>query len=325
MKSVFLDFATISRGDIDAEPLDRVLPELQYFPTTEYADLHQRVEETEIILTNKIRIDRQAMLAAAKLKLICLAATGTNNVDLEAAREHGVSVCNIVGYCTDAVIQHVFALIMSLNQHLREYQTLLKRGAWKGSPQFCLLDYPIRELAESTLGIVGYGELGRGVAKTAAAFGMKVLLAQRPGGDAADSTTNIAGPERLPLERLLPKVDILSLHCPLTPDTENLIGTRELELMPRHALLINTARGALVDEQALLEALEKKLIGGAGIDVLSEEPPVNGNVLLDADLPNLIVTPHIAWATREARQRAIDEMAANIADFLDGGRRNSVI
>ncbi|MCZ6560370.1 MAG: D-2-hydroxyacid dehydrogenase [Gammaproteobacteria bacterium] len=325
MKSVFLDFATISRGDIDAEPLDRVLPDLQYFPTTEYADLHQRVGEAEIILTNKIRIDRQAMIAAAKLKLICLAATGANNVDLEAAREHGISVCNIVAYCTDAVVQHVFALIMSLNQHLREYQSLLQQGAWKGSPQFCLLDYPIRELAESTLGIVGYGELGRGVAKAAEAFGMKVLLAQRPGGDAADSTTTIAGPERLPLAQLLPKADVLSLHCPLTPETENLIGTPELELMPRHALLINTARGALVDEQALLEALEEKRIGGAGIDVLSEEPPVNGNVLLDADLPNLIVTPHIAWATREARQRALNEMAANVADFLDGGHRNSLI
>ena len=325
MKSVFLDFATISRGDIDAEPLKRVLPDLQYFPTTEYADLHEHIGKAEIILTNKIRIDRQAMIAAPKLKLICLAATGTNNVDLEAAREHGVSVCNIVGYCTDAVVQHVFALIMSLNQHLREYQTLLQQGAWKGSPQFCLLDYPIRELAESTLGIVGYGELGRGVAKAAEAFRMKVLLAHRPGGDAAESTTTTSGPERLPLEQLLPKVDVLSLHCPLTPETENLIGVPELKLMPKHALLINTARGALVDEQALLEALEKKLIGGAGIDVLSEEPPVNGNVLLDADLPNLIVTPHIAWATREARQRAINEMAANVADFLDGGRRNSVI
>jgi glycerate dehydrogenase len=325
MKSVFLDFATISRGDIDAEPLKRVLPDLQYFPTTEYADLHPRIGEAEIILTNKIRIDRQAMIAAPKLKLICLAATGTNNVDLEAAREHGVSVCNIVGYCTDAVVQHVFALIMSLNQHLREYQALLQQGAWKGSPQFCLLDYPIRELAESTLGIVGYGELGRGVAKAAEAFGMNVLLAHRPWGDAAESTTTTAGPERMPLEQLLPKVDVLSLHCPLTPETENLIAAPELELMPNHALLINTARGALVDERALLAALEKKLIGGAGIDVLSEEPPVNGNVLLDADLPNLIVTPHIAWATREARQRAIDEMAANVADFLNGGSRNSVI
>ena len=325
MQSVFLDFATISRGDIGIESLNKALPDLLYFPTTESTELHQRVRNAEIVLTNKIRIDRETIAAAPELKLICLAATGTNNVDLEAADEHGVAVCNIVAYCTAAVVQHVFALIMSLNQHLREYQSLLQKGAWKGSPQFCLLDYPIRELAGSTLGIVGYGELGRGVAKAAEAFGMKVLVAKRPGDHPGDGSATATGPARLPLERMLPKIDILSLHCPLTPATNKLIGAAELKLMPGHALLINTARGALVDEGALLHALKENLIGGAGIDVLSEEPPVNGNVLLDADLPNLIVTPHIAWATREARQRAIDAMAENIRAFLAGGRRNRVI
>ena len=324
MQSVFLDFATISRGDIDVESLNKALPDLQYFPTTESAELHQRVRNAEIVLTNKIRIDRETIAAAPELKLICLAATGTNNVDLEAAAEHGVAVCNIVAYCTAAVVQHVFALIMSLNQHLREYQSLLKQGAWKGSPQFCLLDYPIRELAGSTLGIVGYGELGRGVAQAAEAFGMKVMVAKRPGDHPGDGPATATGPPRIPLERMLPDIDILSLHCPLTPATDKLIGTPELKLMPGHALLINTARGALVDEEALLHALRENLIGGAGIDVLNEEPPVNGNVLLDADLPNLIVTPHIAWATREARQRAIEEMAENISVFCGGGHRNRV-
>ena len=325
MQSVFLDFATISRDDIGVETLNEALPDLQYFPTTESTELHQRVRNAEIVLTNKIRINRETIAAAPKLKLICLAATGTNNVDLEAAHEHGVAVCNIVAYCTDAVVQHVFALIMSLNQHLREYQSLLQQGAWKGSPQFCLLDYPIRELAGSTLGIVGYGELGQGVAKAAEAFGMNVLVAKRPGDQVDNRPATATGPARLPLERMLPDIDILSLHCPLTPATNKLIGAPELKLMPGHALLINTARGALIDEEALLHALNNNLIGGAGIDVLSEEPPVNGNVLLDADLPNLIVTPHVAWATREARQRAIDEMAANISDFLGGGRRNCVV
>ncbi|MCH8958591.1 MAG: D-2-hydroxyacid dehydrogenase [Proteobacteria bacterium] len=325
MQSVFLDFATISRGDIDVESLNKALPDLQYFPTTESAELHQRVRNAEIVLTNKIKIDRETIAAAPDLKLVCLAATGTNNVDLEAADERGIAVCNIVAYCTAAVVQHVFALIMSLNQHLREYQALLRQGAWKRSPQFCLLDYPIRELAGSTLGIVGYGELGQGVAQAAAAFGMKVLVAKRPGGRPGDGSATTIAPARLPLERMLPAIDILSLHCPLTPATDKLIGTPELKLMPGHALLINTARGALVDEEALLHALRENLIGGAGIDVLNEEPPVNGNVLLDADLPNLIVTPHIAWGTNQGRQNAIDELAANAAAFLAGRDRNRVV
>ena len=325
MRSVFLDFATVSRDDVDPASLTRILPELEFYPTTEHEELHRRVANAEILLTNKIGIDRQTIEAAGKLKLICLAATGTNNVDLDAAHDHGVAVSNIVAYCTDAVVQHVFALLMSLNQHLREYQQLLKRGAWKGSPQFCLLDFPIRELSGSTLGIVGFGELGRGVARIAGSFGMTVLVAQRPGGSAGDTFAGHDDPERIPFHEMLPVVDSLSLHCPLTPDTEKLIGRKELELMPNHALLINTARGALVDERALLAALEKGVIGGAGIDVLSEEPPVNGNPLLEMDLPNLIVTPHIAWATREARQRTIDEMAANIDNFLAGGLRNRVV
>lgn len=325
MRSVFLDFATVSHHDIDAEPLTRILPDLKFFPTTDHAELYQRLADAEILLTNKIRIDRQAIEAAPELKLICLAATGTNNVDLDAAHDHGVAVCKIVAYCTDAVVQHVFALLLSLNQHLSEYQRLLRQGAWKGSPQFCLLDFPIRELAGSTLGIIGYGELGRGVARIAGSFGMKVVVAERPGGQSDEALANESGPPRMPLHEMLPVIDVLSLHCPLNANTEKLIGHAELQLMPSHALLINTARGALVDESALLTALGTGVIGGAGIDVLSEEPPVHGSPLLDAGLPNLVVTPHVAWASREARQRAVDEMAANIDDFMAGGLRNRVV
>lgn len=325
MKGVFLDFATVSRDDIDVAILSKALPEIDYYPTTAAAALHARIANADVVLTNKIAIDRAAIDAAKNLKLICLAATGTDNVDLDAARERGIAVCNIRGYCTEAVAQHVFSLILALNQHLRSYQKLLRDGAWADSPQFCMLDYPIRELSGSTIGIVGCGALGRAVADLAQCFGMQVLIAARPGGRSSAESSGADNLPRVALDDLLPQADVLSLHCPLTPETQHLIGARELALMPSHGILINTARGALVDESALRKALEDGTIGGAGIDVLSEEPPVNGNPLLDVDLPNLIVTPHIAWASREARQRAIDEMAKNVADFMNGARRHRVV
>jgi glycerate dehydrogenase len=193
----------------------------------------------------------------------------------------------------------------------------VRSGAWQRGEQFCLLDYPIRELVGRRLGIVGYGTLGRGVAQAATAFGMEVLIANRPGGTAV--------PGRLDLDELLAAVDVLSLHCPLTPATQGMISASRLSRMKRDAVLINTARGALVDAAALADALRGGRLGGAAIDVLSQEPPVDGSPLLAGDIPNLIVTPHIAWAAREARQRCIDEMAANIADFRRGGRRGRVV
>jgi glycerate dehydrogenase len=214
------------------------------------------------------------------------------------------------------VVQHVFGVLLLLTQRLREYDALVRSGAWQRGEQFCLLDYPIRELVGRRLGIVGYGTLGRGVARAATAFGMEVLVANRPGGTAV--------PGRMDLDELLPAVDVLSLHCPLAPATQGMIGAAQLSRMKRDAVLINTARGALVDPTALAHALRDGRLGGAAIDVLSQEPPVDGNPLLAGDIPNLIVTPHIAWAAREARQRCIDEMAANVADFRRGGRRGRV-
>ena len=208
-------------------------------------------------------------------------------------------------------------MLLLLTQKLREYDQLLRSGAWQRGEQFCLLDFPIRELVGRRLGIVGHGTLGRGVAHAAAAFGMEVLVANRPGGDRL--------PGRVDLDELLGEVDVLSLHCPLTPATEDLIGAAQLARMKRDAVLINTARGALVDAAALAEALRGGRLGGAAIDVLSQEPPVDGNPLLAGDIPNLVVTPHIAWAAREARQRCLDEMAANVADFRRGGRRGRVV
>jgi glycerate dehydrogenase len=318
MRSVFLDYATVSYGgDLDPARLLATLPGLELRAHTPQESVAATIADAGIVLVNKLRLERATLAGAPGLRAIALAATGTNNVDLDTARERGIAVCNLHDYCTASVVQHVFAMLLTLTHRLRDYDALVRAGAWQRGEQFCLLDFPIRELAGRRLGIVGLGTLGSGVARVAEAFGMQVLVAQRPG----------AGPRagRLPLDELLPQVDVLSLHCPLTPDTQGLIGAERLARMRPDAILVNTARGALVDSAALAEALRAGRLGGAAIDVLPEEPPVNGNPLLALDLPNLIVTPHVAWAAREARQRCIDEMAANLADFLAGGRRGRVV
>jgi len=318
MPAVFLDYATVSfDGDLDPRSLHTALPGLEIRDHTTPQEIASRVAGRDVVLVNKLRITREIIEASPSLRLIALAATGTNNVDLVAASERGIAVCNLRDYCTASVVQHVFGVLLLLTQKLREYDALVRSGAWQRGEQFCLLDYPIRELVGRRLGIVGFGTLGRGVARAATAFGMEVLVANRPGGTAV--------PGRLDLDELLATVDVLSLHCPLAPATQGMIGVSRLSRMKRDAVLINTARGALVDAEALADALRGGRLGGAAIDVLSQEPPVDGNPLLAGDIPNLIVTPHIAWAAREARQRCIDEMAANIADFRRGGRRGRVV
>jgi glycerate dehydrogenase len=317
MPAVFLDYATVSfNGDLDPRSLREALPGLEIRDHTAQQDVASQVAGRDVVLVNKLRITREIIEASPALRLIALAATGTNNVDLVAAGERGVAVCNLRDYCTASVVQHVFGVLLLLTQRLREYDALVRSGAWQRGENFCLLDYPIRELVGRRLGIVGYGTLGRGVARAATAFGMEVLVANRPGGTAV--------PGRMDLDELLPAIDVLSLHCPLAPATQGMIGASRLSRMKRDAVLINTARGALVDAPALADALRGGRLGGAAIDVLSQEPPVDGNPLLAGDIPNLVVTPHIAWAAREARQRCIDEMAANIADFRRGGRRGRV-
>lgn len=319
LRAVFLDFGTVSsQGDLDPTPLLRVMPGLELRDNTRQEDVAGLVARASIVLLNKLRLSREVIEGSPSLRLVLLSATGTNNVDLEAARERGVGVCNLRDYCTASVAQHVLGVMLLLTHKLREYDTLVRAGAWQRGEHFCLLDHPIRELTGRKLGIVGYGVLGQAVARAASlALGMEVLVAQRPGGAPA--------PGRVPLDDLLPQVDVLSLHCPLTPQTQGLIGASALRRMKPDALLINTARGALVDSQALAEALRERRLGGAAIDVLPQEPPVDGNPLLTPDLPNLIVTPHIAWAAREARQRCLDEMALNVEDFLRGGRRGRVV
>lgn len=311
LTSVFLDRNSLDCADLDFGGLERVLPDLRYFPATAPAEVAGRIAAAEVVISNKVMLDAAAIQQASRLKLIVVAATGVNNVDLEAAAARGVIVCNCRGHVTPAVVQHVFALLLGLCTRWPDYQQAVRDGRWQRASQFCLLDFPIRELAGKTLGIVGYGELGQGVARVAEAFGMRVLVAQRPG-------TVEALADRTPLPALLPQVDVLSLHCPLTPATQGLIGAWELALMRRDAILINTARGGLVDEALLADALRRGALGGAGVDVLSLEPPVNGNPLLAPDIPNLIVTPHSAWGSREARQRLVEQLAENVRGFLAG-------
>jgi glycerate dehydrogenase len=314
MHGVFLDLETVDRDDLDLRLLESTLPEWSLLKET--SDVSKAIGNADIVVTNKICLDRDILHAAGQLKLVCIAATGTNNVDLVAARENDITVCNVRAYATASVVEHVFTLMLNLVRNLRKYHDAVDRGAWQNADGFCLLDYPVRELNGQTLGIIGYGELGKAVATVARAFGMQILVAQRAGTP--------ADPERVPLDKLLSESNIISVHCPLTDSTRNLIGRRELALMRKDSILINTARGGIVNETALSEALRNGEIAGAGIDVLSEEPPRDGNPLLDPSLPNLILTPHIAWAGISARQALINEIAANIRAFLAGTPRNVV-
>lgn len=317
MQAVFLDYETVNAGDLDPARLLRALPGLQLLAATRQEDVAARIAGHEVVILNKLRIDRALIAATPTLKLVLLAATGTNNVDLEAAREHGVAVCNIRDYCTPSVAQHVLGVILALTHRTREYSRAAIDGTWAKSAQFTVLDWPIRELAGRALGVVGWGVLGQGAARACeAALGMRVLVANRLGA--------APQPGRVDLHELLPQVDVLTLHCPLTPQTTGMIGARELALMKHDAVIVNTARGGLIDLEALAVALRTGRLGGAAIDVLPQEPPVDGSPLFAPDLPNLIVTPHVAWAARESRQRAIDEIAANAEDFARGGRRGRV-
>lgn len=315
-RAVFLDHPSLDLGDLDLGPLRSCFSDLQLFARTTPDQVIERLKGATVAITNKIVIDAQAMAASPELKLILISATGTNNVDLEAARRHGITVCNCQGYGTPSVAQHTIMLLLNLATRLADYQKAVGEGRWQQASQFCLLDYPIVELEGKTLGLLGHGELGSAVGRLAEAFGMRVLLGQIPGRPAR--------PDRLPLEQLLPQVDALTLHCPLNEHTRNFIGARELALLKPGAFVVNTARGGLIDEQALAEALRSGHLGGAATDVLSVEPPVQGNPLLSSDIPRLIVTPHNAWGSREARQRIVGQMSENAQGFFSGTARRVV-
>ena len=316
MKAVFLDYATMGPG-VDLQPLQSLLPDLEIFDETAPDLITARIRDAEFVFANKIQLSPEQLRQASSLRFVGLTATGTDRVDLEAAAEHGVAVCNIRDYCTASVVEHVFGVLLVLTHNLEKYAAAVRAGRWQRADDFCMLGYPIRELSAMTLGIVGYGALGRGVADVAQAFGMEVLIAARRSAAAA------AG--RVAFDELLQRADVISLHCPLNDETENLIDAEAIARMKPGALLINTARGGLVDSRALVDGLESGHLGGAAIDVLPKEPPRAGDPLLDYEGANLIVTPHIAWGSIEARQNSIDEVAANVAAFLRGEKRTRVV
>ncbi|MEH6823258.1 MAG: 2-hydroxyacid dehydrogenase [Motiliproteus sp.] len=311
MKTVFLDVASLAPDDLDLTPIRQQAGTLALHPTTSPEQLSVHLAGAEVVIVNKVVLDARTLAQHPQLKLICIAATGTNNVDLEAAQRLGIRVSNCQGYGTASVVQHTLSLMLALATRLQDYSAAVKRGAWSRSEQFCLLDYPIMELQGKTLGIIGYGELGRGVANLARALGMRVLIAARPGSEQLDTQSD----GRIELSALLSQVDVLTLHCPLTGLSRNLIDADALALMKPGALLINAARGGIVDERALADALCSGRLGGAAMDVLSVEPPSEDNPLLAADIPNLIVTPHCAWGSVEARQRILVQVGENIAGF----------
>lgn len=316
MQAVILDWKATDRNDLSLQSLYQLNLNWQINDKTDNDKITPQIRDKQIVVTNKVELNRQVLEQAPELKLVCVSATGSNNVDLAAARELGISVCNVTAYATASVVQYVFAVLLSLASRLPDYQQAVKKGDWSRSQQFCLLDYSFNELQGKTLGIIGYGELGQAVARIAKAFGMNVLIAKRDDDDSREG--------RIGLKDMLPGCDVLSLHCPLTPQTENLIAAEQLQMLPKGAIVINSARGGIVNEEALLAALKSGHLAGAATDVLSAEPPPADHILLQQDLPNLIITPHIAWASIESRQRLIDQVAFNISEFLAGRPRNIV-
>ena len=309
MNAVFLDYESLDKNDLDFSALHAVFSQLELYPSTLATQVLARVQHADVIISNKVVLDAETLKQCSSLKLILISATGTNNIDLAQAKAQGITVCNCQGYGTSAVAQHTLMLMLALATSVIQYDRAVKQGEWNKSPIFCLLDFPIVELVGKTLGILGYGELGQAVAKLAEAFGMKIIVGALPNR----STEN-----RVALSELLPQVDFLSLHCPLTEETRDLIDSQAFERMKPSAFLINCARGGIVNEQALATALRTGQIAGAATDVLSVEPPKEGNILLTDDIPNLIITPHNAWGSVDARQRIVQQLTENALAFQQG-------
>ena len=316
MNIVVLDGFTLNPGDLSWDALkalgpctihDRTPPDL----------IVERARDAEIVLTNKTVLGRDVMTALPKLKYVGVLATGYNVVDIAAAKDRGVPVTNVPDYGTPSVAQHTFALLLELTQHSGHHAQTVRDGRWTRSADFCYWDFPLIELHGLTFGIVGFGKIGRAVAKLAEAFGMRVLVHNR-----SQPSNFPAQYELVSLDDLLARSDVVSLHCPLTPENKQFINADRLSRMKPSAFLLNTSRGPLLDEQAVAEALNSGRIAGAAMDVLSVEPPKAGNPLITAK--NCIVTPHIAWATRAARSRLMDVAVANIREFLAGKPQNVV-
>jgi glycerate dehydrogenase len=289
----------------------------QDYRNTQPGEVVERLRDATVAVTNKVPLRAEALQQLRQLKMIAVAATGYDVIDVGWCKAHSIAVANIRNYAVHTVPEHTFALISALRRNLIAYQQDVGRGRWQQSEQFCFFDHPIRDLHGATIGIVGEGVLGQGTARIARGFGMRVLFADH-------APPKAPGVEFTPFDEVLSESDVISLHVPLTAATSNLIGSEQLRRMKRTALLINTSRGGLVDEAALAQALRAGLIAGAGFDVLTREPPTEGNPLLELRLPNFILTPHVAWASEEAMQTLADQLIDNIEAFVAGRPQNLV-
>jgi len=290
------------------------------YPKSTPAQVIERLQGATIAIVNKLPLPAAAVDALKSLKMVAVSATGTNIVDLDACRQRGIVVSNIRGYADHTVPEHALALLLALSRNLIAWRATVQAGRWQQSDQFCLFDHPIRDLHGAALGLIGSGSLGNGVARLAEAFGMRVLRAERKGA-------SVLRPGHTAFHEVLRQADAISLHCPLTPETQGLIGEAELRAMKPTALLINTARGGLVDEPALIRALQEGWIAGAGFDVITVEPPPLGHPMLAPELlelPNFLLTPHVAWSSRPAMQVLADQLIDNIEAFAAGQPRNRV-
>ncbi len=316
MKIVVLDGYAANPGDLSWEEMNK-LGELTVYERTSPSQLMDRAKNADILLTNKVVINGDALKSLPKLKYVGVLATGYNVVDVEKARELGITVTNIPAYSTDSVAQMVFAHILNITQRVGHYAEENRKGRWSANADFCYWDTPLMELAGKTIGIVGLGHTGTATARIALAFGMKVKAFT--GKDQSELPDGIV---KTSLDDIFAKSDIVSLHCPLTESTKELVNAERLRQMKQSAILINTGRGPLVNEYDLAEALNEGFIYAAGVDVLSSEPPMSDNPLLSAR--NCFITPHIAWATKEARMRLIEIAIANVAAFISGKPVNQV-
>jgi len=313
---VVLDGHTLNPGDLSWTPL-QALGDCIVHERTPPDQIVARAFQAELIITNKVVLGREHVQQLPKLKYIGVTATGYNIIDVGAAKERGVTVTNVPTYGTRSVAQHTFALLLELTQHVGAHAQSARDGRWARSLDWCYWDHPLIELDGLTIGIIGFGRIGRAVGELAAAFGMKVVTAKSSSGQSRP-----AGPQEMGLDDLFRSSDVVSLHCPLTPETKHLVNAQRLALMKPSAFLLNTSRGPLIDEAALADALNQGRIAGAGLDVLAVEPPRADNPLLAAK--NCLITPHQAWATRAARARLMETAVANVKSFLAGQAQNVV-
>ncbi|TRX53985.1 D-2-hydroxyacid dehydrogenase [Thalassomonas sp. M1454] len=316
MKIVCLDRSTIDES-INFKGIEDQAENITYHDFTPSDKVIFRCKYAEVIITNKVVLTKAQLEQLPRLKLICIAATGTNNVDIEAATALGIKVCNVKSYSTPSVAQYVFSMLLEHMQKSAHYIANTRQNHWQNSPIFCHFSLPINELSNKVISIVGYGEIAKAVERIAHAFGMKVLIAERQGA------TNIR-PERVSFEQALQLADVVTLHSPLTAETAGLINKQTLALMKPTAILINTARGGLVNSKDLLSSIKAKQLGAAILDVLEQEPPPQDHILLNTVQDNLYITAHIAWGSLEAQQRLVDGIANNIASFLNGERLNQL-